>query len=282
VLLVSVPLASRALDAKLVQSQLASTAVRRVDHQPSALAVQGDALSADLTHEVDRLSRRLVEREPQLAPRELALQGLAQCALRSEEAIRRHEAIDALVRAKMVVVAHPVRDAPACILEVLGRRALPKLVGHRLPQPLALAQRLGVVRAAHDVRDPLLGEQLLKATLAAPGVVLAALVGEHFLGFAEARDSLEQRLGHQRSTLVCCQGPGHDVATVVVEEDGEVHAPPLASQHEAGDVGLPQLARAGAFEAARRLGSAPWSLLRRSLRAHARLVEHVADRTGRH
>lgn len=65
--LTCVSFVSRAFDTQFVQSQLATTAVRRVDHEPPALAVQGDALAADLTHEVDRLPWRLIEREPQLA-----------------------------------------------------------------------------------------------------------------------------------------------------------------------------------------------------------------------
>jgi len=51
-------------DSKILHRKLTPAAVRRVDHEPSALAVQGDALLADLPHEVHGQPRSLVDCEP--------------------------------------------------------------------------------------------------------------------------------------------------------------------------------------------------------------------------
>jgi len=266
---------------EVLHRQLTLPAIRRVDHEPATFTVQRDALVTDLTDEVHRLARRLVERQPQLVLRELPFERLAQRRLSVKEAIRRHQTVDALVRAKVVVVAQPVTEPATRVFEVLRRSAIPKLVGDRLPKALALAERFGVVRAAHDVRNALLREQLLKAALATPSEVLATLVGQDFTRLAEARDAFEQGLGHERRALVRGQGPRHDIATVVVQKHRQVHAPTLAPQDVARDVGLPQLARSRALEATRRFRLRPWTAFGRRLQCNALFAQYVADRAGR-
>jgi hypothetical protein len=109
-----------------------------------------------------------------------------------------------------------------------------------------------MVGAGDHVTDPLAVEQLLEGALAAPGEVLATLVREHLPRLAEGRDPRKQSLDHHLLLLVEMQPEAHDVAARVVEEHHEVDAPALARQHEARDVGLPQLRGTRPLEAARR------------------------------
>ena len=200
------------------------------------LAVQRDALVADLPDQVHRSTRRLIESQSQLVLAELSLEARAQLALRVEEAIRRHQPADALVRAKVVVVADPVTQATTSIVEVLWLGPVPKLIADGLPQTLAFAQCLGVMSAADHVLDAFLRQELLEGALPAPGEVLATLIGQHLVGFPEARDALQERLDHQHRALVRRQRPGHDVAAVVVEVDRQVHPAAMTAQHEASGV----------------------------------------------
>ncbi len=213
--------------------------------------MQRDPLLADLTDQVHRPTRRFIEGQPQLVLGELLFQTRAQLALRVKETVRGHEPVDALVRPKVVVVADPVAEPPSRIVEIFRRSTIPKLIADGLPQTLALAQRLRMMRSTHHVLDALLRKKLLKAALPAPSEVLATLISQHFTRFAETRNALQKRLGDERSPLMCRQRPGHDVATVVVEEDRQVDAATLTTQDKTRDVRLPHLARPSTFEATR-------------------------------
>ena len=237
--------------------------------------MQGDPLRADLPRQVHPRARAIAQRSAQLVSDELRLHRLPHRALRAEEAIRRHQPVDPLVRAEEVVVADVVRQPAPRVLEVLRLRPVPEFVADGLPQPLALPERLGVMRAAHHVLDAFLREQLLEAALAAPGVVLAALVGQHFDRLPVARDAVQEGLGDERGPLMARELPRHDVAAVVVQEDRQVHAPAFAPQDEARDVRLPELAGLGALEAARELGFCPPAPRRRRLRGHAALPQDL-------
>lgn len=191
--------------------------------------MQRDALLTDLTDEVNRLARRFVQGKAQLVLLQLTLQRGAQSTLRLKEAICWHQPPDSLVRTKVVVVAKPMPEPAPCILEVLRLRTIPKLVAHGLPQPLALPQGLRVVRAAHDVLNPLLEQQLLKAALSAPCKVLPPLVGQHILRLAKPGNPLQERFRHQRCALMRRQRPSHDETTVIIEKDCQINTPPLTS-----------------------------------------------------
>ena len=177
--------------AQLVEGELLSLSSLGVDDEPSALAVHRHRTIADLAEEEDRLARGVLEGELELALAHLLLEGLAQGVLRAEEAIRRHHALDPLVRSEVVVVADPVPQPRTRVGQVLGLGPVPEFIADALPQPLALAQRLGVMRAADHVLDALAIQELLEGALAAPGVVLAPLVAEHLPRLAEARDALQ-------------------------------------------------------------------------------------------
>lgn len=142
----------------------------------AAFAVQRNALVSDLTDEINRRARSVVERHAQFIGRVLAFEGLAQGAFGMKETVRGHQAINALVRAKMVVVAKPMTETTARVFQVLWDSTVPKFVANGFPKPLALAKSLRVMRAAHDMRNALLGEQLLKAAFATPCKVLTTLI----------------------------------------------------------------------------------------------------------
>jgi hypothetical protein len=108
----------------------------------------------------DRSERGFLEGLRELLPRELLLERLAQRVLGTEEAVRRHEAVDALVRTEEVVVPKVVRETDARVGEVGQRDARQEFDLDRLPQPLALAHRLRMVRARDHVLDPFALEEL--------------------------------------------------------------------------------------------------------------------------
>src|SRR5689334_7480778 len=104
---------------KLVQSDPLAQPGARVHHELAALTRHTHLLVADLAEQVHALARQFPERRVDLALRKLRLQRPPQRRLRAEEAIRRHEAVDPLVRAEVVVVRDPVREALACVREIL-------------------------------------------------------------------------------------------------------------------------------------------------------------------
>jgi hypothetical protein len=236
----------------LLQPDLLALAVARLHDEPTVLAVQRHGLITELPEEVDRFLRRLAQSQRDLARSHARLQRRAHLIFSLEEAIRRHQPVDPLVRTEVVVVRKPVRQSLARLVQILRTRALPKLRANRVPKPLALAQRLGMVRARHHVLDPLALQELSEVALAAPGEVLAALIGEHLLGLAKARNAFHQALGHELLALVRRERPAHDVARAVVQEHGQVHTRRVTRQEEARDVRLPQLVGLGTLEAGRR------------------------------
>lgn len=168
----------------------------------AALTRQSHLLVADLAEQVHALARRFSHRLIQLARRQTLFVRPAQRLLRPEESIGGDEPTDALVRAEKVVVRDKVRKPLARVRQILRLCALPEFAADRLPQPLALAQGLRVVCSCDDVLDAFAQEHLLKLALAAPGEVLPALVGEHFLGFAKARDAVHQGFDHELCALL--------------------------------------------------------------------------------
>lgn len=221
----------------------------RVHHEPALLADHRHLLVAHLPEQVHRLARRLRQRRVELVRREPRLERPAQRILRLEEAVRRHETVDPLVRAEAVVVREEVAQPLARVGQLLRLSAVPEFAADRLPQALALAQRFRVMRARHDVLDAFAHEHALEFALAAPGEVLPALVGQHLTRLAVPRDPVHQGLDHPGAALRRGQAPAHHVAAEIVEEDDQVHARAVPAQHEARDVGLPQLARMRALEA---------------------------------
>jgi len=122
----------------------------------------------DAAHQVDPLARFLAQRQLDRPGPVLILQSLPDIALHLEEAVSRHQAPDALVRAVVVVVDQVVPEPLPGLREAPGACARPELLAEGLPEPLALAQGLRVVAAGHHVVDALLDQQLLEAALPPP------------------------------------------------------------------------------------------------------------------
>ena len=134
------------------------------------------------------------------------------------------------------------------------------------------------MRSALDVVHPILAQLRLEARGPAPTGILAALVGEHFFGYAVLRDCravhLQNVLGRLTAKDVC----PHHVSGVIIQKADQVGV--LPSQTEGEDIGLPHLVGRGALEEARllwisrRLG---FPLLQQLL-----LVEGAANRFPAH
>lgn len=232
--------------------------VAHVDLEPGRAGSDRQSLIAELADDVERLARRLLEREPQLVGCDGALDLGAHVRGGLEVAVGGYKPVERLVRALEVVVADEVIE-PA--LRVDGMRehgAAEELVPQGLPEPLDLAECLRMLRPAANVLDAHAGEQLLEFGLAAPHRVLPAVVGQHLGRLAVRRHTAIERLHHQRRLLVVRERvPDHEAAVVVHEH---AHVEPLgASQPEREDVRLPHLVGHRALEASGRvLASRPF------------------------
>jgi hypothetical protein len=178
-------------------------------------------------------------------------------------------------------MGHEVAEALPGIVEVLGLRPVPKLLPDRPPEALAFPERLGMVGTGDDVTDPLAVEQLLEGALPPPREVLPTLVREHLARLPEGRDPRKERLRHDLLLLMEMEPEAHDVAARVIQEHDEVDAPALACEHEARDVGLPQLRRTRPLEAARRLPLRPGLAARKRKTRDPLLPEDLRHRARR-
>ncbi len=88
----------------------------------------------------------------------------------------------------------PIRAGVGQVEEHGGLQAL---APERSPEPLDLAQGLGMPRCGHDLADAALRELLVQGALAPPGHVLSAIVGEHLLGGTVGGDARAEDLQHQ-------------------------------------------------------------------------------------
>ena len=82
--------------------------------------------------------------------------GVAQLGLDFEEAIRRAETFNALMRPLVVVVFDPEFDPLTGGVKAVELGAIEKLLPDRFPEPLHLAQRHRVMRLAAEVMDVIL------------------------------------------------------------------------------------------------------------------------------
>lgn len=111
------------------------------------------------------------------------LDGLAQFGLDLEEAVGGTKALDALVGAAMVVMFDPEFDAFTGRLEGIELGPDQKVLPEGGPEALNFAQGHWVLGPGLDVRHAVFFQFGLEAAGAAPGGVLAAVVGEHLLGW---------------------------------------------------------------------------------------------------
>lgn len=220
------------------------------DLEPRTARGDRQVLIAELTDDVERLARRLFEREAQRVRRDLALDLGADVRRCAEVPVGRHRAVERLMRSLEVVVLEEVLE-PVLSVDVVGKHsATEKLVPQRLPEAFDLAERLRMLRPAADVPDAEPLECDLEFRLAAPHGVLPPVVGQHLRRLTERGDAALERLHHQRRLLVVRERVPDDEATVVIHEHADVE-PLLPSVQEGEDVGLPQLIRRRALEATR-------------------------------
>lgn len=102
--------------------------VADVHLQPLLAGGDRQPLIAELADDVERLARRLLEREPQLVGCDRAFDLRANVRRRLEKPIGRHEAIERLMRTLEVVVADEVREPLLRIDDVSEHRATEELV----------------------------------------------------------------------------------------------------------------------------------------------------------
>jgi hypothetical protein len=101
-----------------------------------------------------------------------------------KEAVGGTQSLQRLVGPLVVVVLHPQTDPLPGRLETVKLGSHQKLFPDRLPEPLDLAERHGMMRPALDVMDPILAQLRLEARGASPTGILAPLIGEQFFGHA--------------------------------------------------------------------------------------------------
>jgi hypothetical protein len=165
--------------------------------QPAALRRDGQIAIAEATHEIERLPRRLLQRESRCILGDVLLDRCTHLRRRAEESISRHQAGERLVRSLEVVRVDEERQAPLQISKVGKHGARQKLVPQRLPEALDLAERLRMLRPRLHVRDPFAPQLLFEFRRAAPRRVLTALVSEDLAWHSVRADSSTERLHHQ-------------------------------------------------------------------------------------
>lgn len=229
---------------------------------------------AETTHEIEGLPRLLLHREPQRVLLDALLHRVPHVRRRLEEAIRRDDSLDALVRTMEVVPIDVEPESPLTVREVRKHRPRQKLFPQRLPKSLHLSERLRMLRSALHVPDAVPSELPLEVRLPAPGRVLPPLIRQHLLGRAVLRDAPREGLHHQLRPLMVGERVRHDEARVVVHEGRQVQ-PLLPPQQKRENVRLPELVRGRSLEAPRWMR--PSWLLRRSLFEQPLLVEDPPD-----
>jgi len=247
----------------------------RLKNELSFLAMKRKLLIANLADDKNGLPRGFSRGKPDLVLTQRFFDHLTDIALQFEKTIRGHHPIDPLMRPEVVVVIHIVREALAGLAQLLRLHPLPELLVHRLPESLALSDRLRMMRARHDVPDSLSDHQLLKVTFSAPAKILRPLVRQHLLGFSKTLDTRQQRFHHELLALMHLQRPAHDVAAAIVQEDREINALAVPREDKARDIALPKLHGSRTLETADPFRALDPLLLRRT-RGNARFFERVA------
>ncbi len=151
-----------------------------------------------------------------------AFDDLAEFLGDAEEAVRGTEALQALVRAPVVVILHPEPDPLAGRVEAVELRAVQELLPDRLPEALDLAERHRVMGPALEVMDAILLELGLEPGRAPPAGELPALVGEQLLRDAVFRHGPAVDLEHVLRRLAAEHLEPHHVPGVIVNKADQV------------------------------------------------------------
>jgi len=129
------------------------TAVANLHLQAIAAGGDRQSLVAELADDIERLSRRLLQCEAQLVRRNRALDFRAHVCGDFEEAVRRHEPVERLMRSLKVVVVDEVFESLLRVNDMREHGATEKLFPDRSPKPLHLAERLRGLRSTSNVPD---------------------------------------------------------------------------------------------------------------------------------
>ena len=203
------------------------------------LGPQDDRLAVQPAHHVEGRLGLAAQGQFQEVGLDARLDGFAQLGLNGEKAVRRAEAGQPLVRPLVVVIFDPELDALAGGLKALELSADEKVLPDRGPEALDLPEGHRVVRAGLDMGHPVLPELGLETAGAAPGGVLAPVVGEHLPRRLELGDGhaihLDDRLGRGAAEEI----RSDHVTGVVIQKGYEVGIAP--TQPESEDVTLPHL-----------------------------------------
>lgn len=156
-----------------------------------------------------------------------------------EEAVRRAQSFEGLVRSLVIVVLHPPPHPLAGLLEAVELRPYQEVFPDRFPKPLDLAQCHRVMRLALDVVDVILAQLLFEAGLAMPRRVLPPVVSKHLLGQPVLGHGRAIHLQNMLRRLAAKQIEPDNIARVVVDETDEVGILPTQPKRE--DVALPHL-----------------------------------------
>lgn len=235
--------------------------VAQAHAQPLALGGDREVLIAQPAHQVEGLLGGLLLGAPKRVGLDVLLDRRSHLRRRAEVAVGGDQPVQRLVRSLEVVALHEEAQPPLAVGEVREDRAAQEFLPQGLPEALDLAERLGVLRPTLDVPDAVLPQPLLEERLAAPGRVLAALVGQHLLRRPVRSDAPLQCFEHERPLLVVRQDEAHQEARVVIHECRQVQ-PLVPPQEEGEDVRLPELVGRRALEAPRR----PFTALHRTRR----------------
>jgi len=146
----------------------------------------------------------------------------------------------------MVVVLDPQPDPFPRFLERLETSPHQELVLERLPEPLDLPQRHGMMRGTTDVVNVIPLEFLLELRGATPTGVLPPVVREHLLGRTIRRHRLAVDLHHIGAGLAAVHPQSGDIPRIIIDEPDDVRR--LAQDGEVRDITLPHLVGRRALE----------------------------------
>jgi hypothetical protein len=213
------------------------------------LGAEHDGLTVHAANHVERRLGFTTQGQFQKVFLDAGRESLAQLRLDLEEAVGRAHTLDALVRPLEVVMFNPKLDALTGRLEGVELGAHQEVLPDGGPEAFDLAEGHGMLRPGLEVGHMILLELGLEAAGAAPGGVLAAVIGEHLLGRLILADGhpidLDDRGGGGTAEQI---GPDHETR-IIIEEGDEVGI--TAAQPKGEDVRLPHLVGRGPLEEAR-------------------------------
>lgn len=213
------------------------------------LRAQDDRLAFHPAHHVEGRTRFATQGHLQQVVFDPGFEGLAQFGLDFEKAIGRAQPANALMGSFVVVVLDPGLDPIAGILERIKLGPGEKLLPDGRPEALDFPQGHGVVRPALDMGHAILVQLGFEPRGAAPGGVLAPIVGEHFLGRLKLSRPDAIDLDDRLRGGAAKQIRRRDKPRVIIQERDQIGI--LAPQPEREDIRLPQLVGSGPLEESR-------------------------------